>query len=387
MRRPYYVYIGLQDNGSWGGPSATRSANGILNSDWFGIGGGDGFQTAVDPTDYNIVYTESQDGNTNRYDLRDGRVQSIRPRASARRPRRTRRRRWGGARRGAAGRTCSTRPRPISTASTGTRRSSSRRTTRASSGSAATGCSSRYNRGDTWTASADLTRQIDRNTVAVMGVPGNRTMLSKNDGVVAYSTIISLSESPVMPGVVWAGTDDGNVQVSRDGGMTFTEVGKNMPGLPANHLYWISRIDASHFDAATAYVSVDGHRSNDLKPYLFVTRDYGQTWQSIAGNLPQFGIHPGGARGSAQQGSALRRHRVRPVRVDRRRQDLEQFMNNLPTARVDDILVHPRDNDLIVATHARGVWIADDMTALQQATPRRARRTRCCSTSVPPCCG
>ena len=83
MRRPYYVYTGLQDNGSWGGPSATRSANGILNSDWFGIGGGDGFQTAVDPTDYNIVYTESQDGNTNRYDLRNGRVQSIRPRAAA----------------------------------------------------------------------------------------------------------------------------------------------------------------------------------------------------------------------------------------------------------------------------------------------------------------
>ncbi|HEU4927376.1 MAG TPA: hypothetical protein VFT24_10025, partial [Vicinamibacterales bacterium] len=83
MRRPYFVYAGLQDNGSWGGPSATRSANGILNSDWFGVGGGDGFQTAVDPTDYNIVYTESQDGNTNRYDLRNGRVQSIRPRAPA----------------------------------------------------------------------------------------------------------------------------------------------------------------------------------------------------------------------------------------------------------------------------------------------------------------
>src|SRR5204862_6422433 len=83
MRRPYYVYTGLQDNGSWGGPSATRSTNGIMNSDWFGIGGGDGFQTAVDPTDFNIVYTESQDGNTSRYDLRSGRGQSIRPRAPA----------------------------------------------------------------------------------------------------------------------------------------------------------------------------------------------------------------------------------------------------------------------------------------------------------------
>ena len=141
MRRPYYVYIGLQDNGSWGGPSATRSNNGILNSDWFGIGGGDGFQTAVDPTDYNIVYTESQDGNTNRYDLRNGRVQSIRPRPAGGRGGRGG---GGGAAADAAPRrTSSIRPLPINTASTGTRRSSSRRTIRASSGSAATGCSSR----------------------------------------------------------------------------------------------------------------------------------------------------------------------------------------------------------------------------------------------------
>jgi hypothetical protein len=223
-----------------------------------------------------------------------------------------------------------------------------------------------YNRGDTWVASADLTKNIDRNTVALMGAPGDRTQLSKNDGVVSYSTIVSVSESPVMPGVVWAGTDDGNVQVSRDSGTTFTEVGTSMPGLPANHQYWISRIDASHFDPGTAYVSVDGHRSDDLKPYLFVTRDYGKTWQSIAGGLP--------AQGNIQV-----------VREDPKNKDLlyvgtefglfisldcggqwQRFMNNLPTARVDDILVHPRDGDLIVATHARGIWIADDVTALQQ---------------------
>src|SRR6185503_19577612 len=146
-----------------------------------------------------------------------------------------------------------------------------------------------YNRGDTWVASPDLTKQIDRNTVALMGVPGDRTQLSKNDGVVAYSTIISVSESPVMPGVVWAGTDDGNLQVSTDGGTTFSEVGKNLPGLPANHVHWISRIDASHFDAGTAYVSVDGHRSDDLKPYVYVTRDYGKTFKSISSNLPAYG--------------------------------------------------------------------------------------------------
>ena len=369
MRRPYYVYIGLQDNGSWGGPSATRSPNGILNADWFGIGGGDGFQTAVDPTDYNIVYTESQDGNTNRYDLRNGRVQSIRPRAGG--PGRGGR---GGAGAGGGGRGGAFTANVLG-ASPGEQYRFNWNTPFQLSPHnpsivwlGGNRLFKSLNRGDTWTASADLTKQVDRNVVSIMGVPGNRTMLSKNDGVVAYSTIVSLSESPLVPGVVWAGTDDGNVQVSRDGGLTFTEVGRNLPELPANHLYWISRIDASHFDAGTAYVSVDGHRSNDLKPYLFVTRDYGQQWESIIGNLPSFGF-------------------IQVVREDPRNRDLlyagtefglfastdagktwNRFMNNMPTARVDDILVHPRDNDLIVATHARGVWIADDITALQQAT-------------------
>ena len=109
----------------------------------------------------------------------------------------------------------------------------------------------------------------------MMGVAGNRTMLSKNDGVVAYSTIVSVSESPVMPGVVWAGTDDGNLQVSRDGGISFTEVGRNLPGLPANHVYWISRIDASHFEPGTAYMAVDYHLVDSRDPYLAKTTDLG----------------------------------------------------------------------------------------------------------------
>jgi hypothetical protein len=392
MRRPYYVYIGLQDNGSWGGPSATRNRNGIVNSDWFGIGGGDGFQTAVDPTDPNVVYTESQDGNTNRYDLRTGRSQSIRPR---------------GVVQGRGGRGEQTPATPATAAPGAAAPGAPGAVTpqqQAAPGGGGRGgppnvlnagptdayrfnwntpfmlsphnpsivwlggnrLFKSYNRGDTWIASADLTKQIDRNTIALMGAPGDRTQLSKNDGVVAYSTIVSVSESPVMPGVVWAGTDDGNVQVSRDGGLTFTEAGKNMTGLPANHLYWISRIESSHFDPATAYVSIDGHRSDDLKPYLFVTHDYGKTWQSLVNNLPAMG-------------------NIQVVREDPKNKDLlfvgtefglyastdggkqwQKFMNNLPTARVDDILVHPRDGDLIVATHARSVWIADDITPLQQ---------------------
>src|SRR3954454_19252105 len=396
MRHPYYVYIGLQDNGSWGGPSAVRGRGGIMNSHWFGIGGGDGFYTAVDPTDYNNVITESQDGNTNRYNLAaGGRGQSIRPSAGGRGGR-------GGGGRGAAaadpsaaaasGAAAEATPAPpVQVGGQGGRGAGVPNVINAVAGEnyrfnwntpvimsphnpkivylGGNRLFKSYNQGDTWVASAeDLTKRIDRNTVAMMGVPGNVTQLSKNDGVVSYSTIITISESPVMPGVVWAGTDDGNLQVSRDGGSNFTEVGKNLPGLPANHQYWISRVDASHFDQGTAYVSVDGHRNDDLKPYVFVTRDFGKTFESVTNNLPQDG-------------------NVQVIREDPRNKDLlyvgtefglfisldgcrtwQKFMSNYPTVRTDDILVHPRDNDLIVATHGRSVWIADDITPLQQMT-------------------
>ena len=368
MRRPYYVYIGLQDNGSWGGPSATRTGDGILNSDWFGIGGGDGFQTAVDPNDHNIVYTESQNGNTNRYDLGSGgRGQSIRPRGI------TTAGRGGGGGGGGGGRGAT--PNVLNaTAGDAPYRFNWNTPFQLSPHNPSIiwlggdRLFKSYNRGDTWVASADLTRRVDRNTITIMGVPGDRSMLSKNDGVTSYSTIISLNESPVMPGVVWAGTDDGLVQVTRDGGSTFTEVGKNIPGLPADHLYWVSRVSASHFDPATAYISIDGHRSNDLKPYVYVTRDFGKTWQSLSKGLPASG-------------------NVQVVREDPKNKALlyagtefglyistsggrewKKFMGNMPTVRVDDVLVHPRDNDLIVATHGRSVWIADDITPLQQLT-------------------
>jgi hypothetical protein len=367
-RHPYYVYIGLQDNGSWGGPSAVRGRGGIMNSHWYGIGGGDGFYTAVDPTDHNIVITESQDGATNRYNLAEGgRGRSIRPSAGGR----GRGGQGGGG--GGGGRGGGT-PNVLNAVQGEQYRFNWNTPVILSPHNpkivwlGGNRLFKSYNQGDTWVASEDLTKKIDRTTVAVMEAPGTVTQLSKNDGVVAYSTIITISESPVMPGVVWAGTDDGNVQVSRDGGLTFTEVGKNMPGLPPNNLHWISRIDASHFDQGTAYVAVDGHRSDDLKPYVFVTRDFGKTFQNISSNLPESG-------------------NVQVVREDPKNRDLlyvgtefglyisldggkkwQKFMNNYPTVRTDDILVHPRENDLIVASHGRSVWIADDITPLQQLT-------------------
>jgi hypothetical protein len=176
----------------------------------------------------------------------------------------------------------------------------------------------------------------------------------------------------VLPGVVWAGTDDGNLNVSRDGGMTFAEVSKNLPNLKTVDLanqYWISRIDASHFEAGRAYVAVDGHRSDDLHPHVYVTQDYGRTFTDITNNLPSYG-------------------NVQVIREDTKNPNLlfvgtefglfvsldagkswERFMNDFPTVRTDDILIHPRDGDLIVATHGQSVFIADDITPLQQLTP------------------
>ena len=392
MGHPYFVYVGFQDNDSWGGPSATRGRIGINAQDWFHLTGGDGFQTAVDPTDFNIIYSEQQDGNVQRTDLRAGRSTSIRPvappAAGARGAANNapcvdgRIGAAGGGRGGAGGGRGGAAPQAnVMNAQPGDTYRFNWNTPIAMSPHdpntiwiGGNRLFKSVNRGDRWTASADLTKQIDRCTVTMMGVAGTQQQVSKNDGITAFSTITAISESPVLAGVVWAGTDDGNLQVSRDGGTTFTNVASNLPGLPANALtgataYWISRIEASHFDAATAYVAVDGHRSDDLKPYIFVTHDYGRTFTNVASNLP-------------------RRGNVQVIREDPKNPQLlyagtefglyvsldagahwEKFMNDFPTVRTDDILIHPRDGDLIVATHGRSLFIADDITPLQQLTP------------------
>src|SRR6185503_15272873 len=208
-------------------------------------------------------------------------------------------------------------------------------------------------RGDTWTATPDLTKQIDRNKLPIMGVPGDKPLASKHDGLGNYSNITTIAESPVLPGVLWVGTDDGNVQLSRDGAATWNNVAKNIPGIP--DAIQISRVEPSHFDAGTCYLTVDAHRLDDFKPHVFVTRDFGATWKSIAANLPD---------GSANV-----------IREDPKNKNLlylgtefamyislnggsewKRFMTGLPTVPIDDILIHPRDNDLIVGTHGRGIY-------------------------------
>ncbi|HSP64441.1 MAG TPA: hypothetical protein VLQ90_15735, partial [Pyrinomonadaceae bacterium] len=401
MRKPYYVYGGLQDNGSWGGPSQTRSGAGITNADWFRIGNGDGFYSQADPTDPNTLYSESQNGAMNRIDLRTGRSQSIRPRVAQRRGGGRGQGGGGGAGRGGdapAANAPATDPQAAIQAiiaaggfgGGGANFSTSNVVPAPAENdqyrfywntpliisphnprliyAGANRLFKSLDRGDTWTSTIDLTKHIDRNTLSIMGVPGKDPMASKNDGYTSYGYIVTVAESPMVPGILWVGTDDGNVQVSRDSGATWTNVAKNVPGI--GETYHISRVEPSHYDAGTCYLAVDGHRSDDLKPYVFVTRDYGTTWTSVVGNLPAIGD-------------------VNVIREDPRNKDLlyvgtefglfislnggkewKEFMSGLPRVRVDDILVHPRDNDLIIGTHGRGIYILDDVSALQQLTPK-----------------
>jgi photosystem II stability/assembly factor-like uncharacterized protein len=373
MRKPYYVCGGLQDNGSWCGPSGVRSANGILNSDWFRVGGGDGFYTANDPTDWRVLYSESQDGNTNRIEL-PNRTVSIRPRP-------------GGGRGGAAAAPAASAETPVAQP----------QVTGSGGGAGpnvvptpAPGTTYRfywstpfilsphnprtvylggerlfrsYDRGDTWVASPDLTRNIGRNDRPIMGIAGTAPMASKHDGAASYSNIVTISESPVVPGVLWVGTNDGNVQVSRDSGATWKNVVGNVKGVPQET--HVSRVEASHFDGTTAYVAFDAHRIDDHQPYIFVTRDLGETWAAVSGNLPIGNVNV--VKEDPKNRNLLYAGTEYGFYISLNGgREWKEFMTGLPTVRVDDVMVHPRDNDLILGTHGRSIWIMDDITPLQQ---------------------
>jgi hypothetical protein len=184
---------------------------------------------------------------------------------------------------------------------------------------------------------------------------------------------VTISESPLNPALLWAGTDDGNIQVTRNGGKTWTNVRPNLKGVPEG--LWVSRVEASRFEAGVCYVTLDGHRSDNFAPWVFKTADFGKTWTNIGKGLPdgqvayvirEDPVNPGllflgtefGIFVSADGGKAWTR-----------------FMNNLPTVAVHDILIHPVFKDLIIGTHGRGIWICDDITALEQMSAAAASAT------------
>jgi photosystem II stability/assembly factor-like uncharacterized protein len=361
-RDPYWVYGGLQDNGNWGGPSNSRDFNGILNDHWFKFHSGDGFHTTVDPDDWRTVYTEAQGGAIRRLDAVFRQV--------------------GG----------SITPTPATILNfdevvpgyDGTRNRLPDRfrfnwstpLTLSPHDSKVVYFGGNYlfrslDRGDTWTIiSPDLSTNDP-----VLTDPESGGLTRDVTSAETHATAITIAESPLLPGVIWVGTDDGNVQLTRDGGQTWTNVRDNIPVAPTHGApvavparTWVSRVEPSHFDPATAYVAFDGHRSDDFRPYVLKTTDWGATWTSVTGDLPGdqpvyvvkedlsnpsllFAGTEFGAYVSIDGGTAWRR-----------------LMNGLPTVAVHDLVIHPRERDLIAATHGRSLWILDDIGPLEQLT-------------------
>lgn len=337
---PYKVCGGLQDNNTWCGPSMTTNPQGISNDDWYTVGGGDGFHAVPDPNNTDIVYGESQDGNLFRRNVRTGENKQIRPREGD--GEKLYRFQWNS-------------PIVISAFDSNTIYYGGNFLFKST------------DRGDNWTkVSPDLTTNVDRNSLPIMGkVPGPNTR-SRHDGVQQYPAITTVAESPLNKNVLWAGTDDGNLQVTRDG-QNWKNVVDKVPGLPKGT--YVSRVVASKSGEGTAYATFDGHRMNDFKVYVYMTTDFGESWKSIAGNLPQNNGIVSVIREHPRNTNLLFVGTEFGAFVSNNRgANWIKIKMNVPTVPVDDIQIHPRENDLIFATHGRSIWILDDITAMEQMT-------------------
>jgi photosystem II stability/assembly factor-like uncharacterized protein len=338
MQSPFLVCGGLQDNNTWCGPSDVRNEWGIANDDWFIIGGGDGFVGLVDPSNPRIMYAESQDGNMNRVDRLTNERTSIRPEPLP--GEKAYRWNWDT-------------PLRISPHNPATVFVAAHRVFKSS------------DRGHSWTAiSPDLTLQIDRDTLQLMGVKGKDVTIARNDGVGSFGNLVTFEESRAKRGVYWAGSDDGQISVSRDDGATWTNVTAKVPGLPK--WTYVSRVEPSRFAEGTVYATFDGHRLGDFGTYVYSSGDFGATWTLITSDLPK--------------GEVVRTitedHKIADVlylgtesglwfTYDRGKHWVP-IKGRFPTVPVYEIAIHPRDNALLVATHGRAIWILDDLTPFQE---------------------
>jgi photosystem II stability/assembly factor-like uncharacterized protein len=345
MSEPYNVCGGLQDNGTWCGPNETYTTNGILNGRWGEVNGGDGFYARIDPTDPSILFAESQNGNLSRIDLAGQEGQAIRPE-----------------------------PKPEYVAQFESEEDGRLRFNWNSPlllshhdpsvvyyGSNVLLKSPDH--GHSWIqVSPDLTRRIDRDSLTIMGVKlDSESILSRNDGISSFGNATTIAESPLDAAVLYVGTDDGNLQVTRDGGETWTNVVERVPDLPSGT--YVSRVVASHHEAGRVYASFDGHTNDDFAAYVYVSEDYGRRWRRITEGLPDWSVNSVAEHPADPDllfvGSEIGVH----VTMDRGRRWAQ--MANLPTVPVDDIIVHPRDDDLVLGTHGRSVWILDDLAPLR----------------------
>lgn len=333
---PYHVYGGLQDNSSWVGDSSYPG--GVSVSQWENMYGGDGFWMWEDPADPNYIYAEAQGGEIGRVNRHTHEIRSIKPYAQY--GEKKLRFNWNT-------------PIQMSPNEKGTIYLGSQFLYRS------------RDHGQSWER---ISPDLSTNDPEKQKQEESGGVTIDNSAAEMNTTIYSISESPKNGQLIWAGTDDGNLQITRDGGKNWTNVAANLPGVTAPS--WVSWVEASRYDEATAYTTIDRHTSGDMKPYLFKTADYGKTWTA----LPLQSV-----RGYAY---VIKEDTVNPnllflgtefglwVSIDGGQRWMQFKGSNFPDVAVRDIVVHPRDFDLVLATHGRGIWIIDDISPLRSLTPQ-----------------
>ena len=330
---PFNVYGGLQDNNSWWGPSKTSGP--IGNREWSTLSGGDGFWAFPDPNDEDLVYSEMQGGNVYRTSRKTGEQKDIKPSPVAGDPKY--RFNWNT-------------PIHMSPTRKGVMYIGAQFLFRSA------------DRGESWQKiSPDLTT----NDPAKQRQNESGGLTRDNSTAENHTTIFAISESPKNPQVVWAGTDDGNLQVTRDSGTTWSNVASNT-GVPKGT--WVSRVEASPYEEGTAFATFDGHMTGDMNTYVTKTTDFGKTWTSLATTdtrgyahvIKQDTVNPNLLFLGTETGLFLT--------IDGGKQ-WAQFTSGLPLVAVRDVVVHPRDHDLVLATHGRGLYVVDDITPLRALTP------------------
>lgn len=342
----YYVYGGTQDNFSLGGPSRTKSENGIVNSDWFVTTGGDGFESQADYVDPNIVYAESQYGGLVRFDRKSGENLNIRPvEPGDELPYRWN---WDA-------------PLLISQHDHKRLYFGSNKVFRTD------------DQGNTWKViSGDMSRGIDRNKIPVMGRVWSVDAVSKNQSTDVFGQLTTIAESPLDENILYAGTDDGLIHVTTDGGKDWTKI-DNIPGVPAQT--YVNKIIASSKNKNVAYVAFNHHRYGDFKPYLFKTTDAGKTWTAIQNNLPARGtvycvaednVNPNLLFAGTESGVYFS--------IDGGAKWI-QLKGGLPTITVKDMEIQKRESDLVLATFGRGFYVLDDYSPLRNLKKEDLQKT------------
>jgi len=336
----YFVYGGTQDNYSLGGPSRTISAHGIVTSDWYTTQGGDGFESQVDPEDPNIVYAQSQHGGLTRYDKKSGENLGIKPKP--RQGEKDYRWNWDA-------------PLLISPHSPTRLYFAANKVFRSD------------DRGSTWKViSDDLTRQIDRNKLEVMGRVWPMDAVAKNASTSQYGTIVALDESPVQEDMIYIGTDDGLIQVTEDGGETWRRIEK-FPGIPERT--YVNEVLASQHDRDVVYAAFNNHKNGDFKPYVLKSGDAGRSWVSISSNLPERGSVYALAEDHVQKNLLFAGTEFGVFASVDGGRHWTQLEAGLPTIAVRDIAIQQRENDLVLGTFGRGFYILDDYTPLRYLNP------------------